>query len=169
MSEPKIELRPAQQYLGIAGEIMDGVPAFVDRAFPELFGWLGEHAVEPAGPPFIRYGEMDADGEPLELEVGVPVNPDVPANLDAPASASANGASRVRADALPAGRYLTYLHIGPYRSETLPDLAAARARLLSWAEARGLTIRGCLEHFRIGPVEEPDFTTWETEFAYLIA
>jgi effector-binding domain-containing protein len=156
MSEPQIELRPAQQYLGIAGKITDGVPAFVDRAFPELFGWLREHAVEPSGPPFIRYGEMDSDGQPLELEVGVPVSGD------------AKGDERVRHDALPAGRYLTYLHVGPYRSETLPDLAVARERLLSWAEERGLAIRGCLEHFRIGPVEEPDFTKWETEFAYLI-
>ena len=162
MSEPQIELRPAQQYLGIAGKITNGVPAFVDRAFPELFAWLGEHSMEPAGPPFIRYREMDDDGEPLELEVGVPVNAEVPANV------AANGNSRVRADALPAGRYLTYLHIGPYRSETHPDLAAARARLLSWVHDHGLTPLECIEHFRIGPVEERDFTKWETEFAYLI-
>lgn len=153
---PTIELRPAQQYLGIAGEITDGVPAFVDRAFPELFGWLREHGVEPAGPPFIRYAEIDRDGQPLELEVGVPVN------------ARTDGDGRVRVDALPAGRYLTYLHVGPYRSETQPDLAAARERLTSWAEDRGLALSCGLEHFRIGPVEEPDFTKWETEFAYLI-
>ena len=124
MSDPQIDLRPAQQYLGISGKITDGVPAFVDRAFPELFGWLREHAVEPAGPPFLRYDEVDSDGQPVELEVGVPVDAHVPASV------AANGDSRVHADALPAGRYLTYLHVGPYRSETLPDLAAARERLL---------------------------------------
>jgi effector-binding domain-containing protein len=154
--EPVIKRRPAQPYLGIAGEITDGVPAFVDRAFPELFGWLREHGVKPAGPPFIRYGEVDSEGEPLELAVGVPVSGDT------------KGDELVRHDSLPAGRYLTYLHVGPYRSETQPDLAAARQRLLSWAEDRGLAIRGCLEHYRIGPVEEPDFTKWETELAYLI-
>jgi effector-binding domain-containing protein len=111
MGEPTIELRPAQAYLGIGGAITDGVPAFVDRAFPQLFSWLREHAVEPAGPPFIRYRELDTDGEPLELEVGAPVNID------------ARGDERVRADALPAGRYLTMLHVGPYRSETALDLA----------------------------------------------
>jgi hypothetical protein len=162
MSDPLIDLRPAQQYLGISGKITEGVPAFVDRAFPELFAWLREHAVEPAGPPFLRYDEVDSDGQPLELEVGVPVDAHVPA------TAAANGDSRVHADALPAGRYLTYLHVGPYRSETLPDLAAARERLLTWAAGHELAPLSYIEHFRIGPVEEPDFTKWETEFAYLI-
>ena len=65
MSEPKIELRPALPYLGIPGRTSDGVPAFVDKAFPELYGWLREHGVEPAGPPFIRFRELDQAGEPL--------------------------------------------------------------------------------------------------------
>ena len=50
-----------------------GVAAAVDTAFPELFRWLGERGVEPAGPPFIRLLEVDVDGEPLELEVGRPL------------------------------------------------------------------------------------------------
>lgn len=166
MTEPEIQQRPAQPYLGIAGEITDGVPAFVDRAFPELFGWLREHAVEPAGAPFIRFRELDPAGEPLEIDVGAPVH-------DTP-----DADKRVRAGVLPAGRYLTLMHVGPYRSETAPDLAAARERLIGWAEQQGLvysraTDRGstlpcCLERYLVGPVEEPDFTKWETEFAYLI-
>jgi effector-binding domain-containing protein len=166
MGEPTIELRPSQPYLGIAGRITDGVPAFVDRAFPELYGWLGEHGIEPAGPPFIRFRELDADGEPLELEVAAPVDGDPP------------GDGRVRADSLPAGRYLTMLHVGPYRSETAPDLVAARQRLIGWAAEqgivysretdRGLTLPCALERYLIGPPAEPDFTKWETEFAYLV-
>ena len=165
MSEPKIELRPALPYLGIEGRITDGVPAFVDSAFPELFGWLGEHGVEPLGPPFIRFRELDPAGEPLELEVGVAVE------------GEAEGNGRVRAAALPAGRYLTLMHAGPYRSETLPDLAVTRARLIAWAVEhgvvysretdRGSTLPCCLERYLIGPPAEADFTKWETEFAYL--
>lgn len=26
----------------------------------------------------------------------------------------------------------------------------------------------CVEHFRVGPVDDPDHSKWETEFAYLI-
>ena len=156
MTEPQIELREAQAYLGIRERLTAGVPEFADRVFPELFGWLGQNGVQPAGPPFIRYVELDPSGEPVELEVGVPV-----AN-------GAGGDDRVRADALPAGRWLTHLHVGPYRSETLPDLGSARDELTAWAEERELFYTVAIEHYRLGPVEEPDFTKWETEFAYLL-
>ena len=166
MAEPQIQERSTQPYLAIACEVTDGVPAAVDRAFPALFGWLAEHDVVPAGPPFIRTLELDPAGEPLQLEVAAPVaNP-------------GSGDARVHAGALPAGRYVTLVHVGPYRSETAPDLGAARAVLLDWmathgiaysrATDRGSTLGCCVEHFRVGPVEEPDFTEWETEFAYLI-
>jgi effector-binding domain-containing protein len=166
MTEPTIEQRPAHPYLGIAGRITDGVPAFVDKAFPELFGWLGERGIKPSGPPFIRFRELDAQGEPLEIETATPVEGET------------QGDERVSAGILPAGRYLTLLHRGPYRSESAPDLATAREQLTNWAAdkgivysretSRGTTLPCALERYLIGPVEEPDFTKWETEFAYLI-
>ena len=48
--EPQIRQCPAQPYAGIRVRIpMDGISAAVDQAFPELFGWLAEHAIAPAG------------------------------------------------------------------------------------------------------------------------
>jgi effector-binding domain-containing protein len=166
MSEPAIELREPQPYLGIHAPSIDSIRQFADSTFPELFGWLREHGVVPAGPPFIRYYEVDHAGEPLDVEVGVPVD------------GAPEGDARVRADALPAGSYLTLLHIGPYTSDSMPDLADARAELLAWAEENGIeygqeTERGqsfpcAFEQYRIGPVDDSDFTKWETEFAYLV-
>jgi effector-binding domain-containing protein len=173
MSEPQISLREAQHYLGIRAPVTDGIRAFADKAFPELFGWLAQHGVAPAGPPFLRYHEVDHAGEPLDVEAGVPV--DGTQNGVVPGT---NGDGRVRADVLPAGRYLTAVHVGPYRSDSMPDLGDARAELVAWAHDneivyghqtdRGLKLPCALEHFRIGPVDDPDFTKWETEFAYLI-
>ena len=110
--EPRIEVRSEQPYLAIHRHVTDGVPAAVDSAFPELFAWLGERGIAPSGPPFMRFREVDPDGEPLELEVAAPVDVAVggPYTGDAP----------VLADALPAGRYVTLLHVGPYRSEREP-------------------------------------------------
>lgn len=166
MSEPQVELREAQPYLGIHAPSIDGIRSFADTAFPELFAWLREHGVAPAGPPFIRYYEVDAAGEPLDVEVGVPVG------------RAPDGDARVRADALPAGSYLTFVHVGPYTSDSMPDLGDARAELIAWASDngvaygietdRGLQMPCALEHFRVGPVDDPDFTKWETEFAYLV-
>jgi effector-binding domain-containing protein len=166
MSEPTIELREPQPYLGIHAPSIDGIRQFADSTFPELFGWLSEHGVEPAGPPFIRYYEIDHAGQPLDVEVGVPVD------------GAPEGDARVRADALPAGSYLTFLHVGPYTSDSLPDLANGRAELLAWAEENGIeygqethdgqSFPCAFEQYRIGPVDDSDFTKWETEFAYLV-
>ena len=167
MSDPQIVLREAQQYVGIRAPVTNGIRDFADNAFPELFGWVFENGAAPAGPPFLRYHEVDRAGEPVDVEAGVPVErpPD-----------AANG--RVRAGALPAGRYLTALHVGPYTSETVPDLLDARAALIQWARdnsvsygretERGMSFSCALERFVVGPVDDPDFTNWKTEFAYLI-
>jgi effector-binding domain-containing protein len=167
MSDPQIELREAQPYLGVRAVITHGIRDFADSSFPELFGWLFENGVTPAGPPFLRYHEVDRTGEPLEAEAGVPV--------ESPPGA---GNGRVHAGALPAGRYLTSLHVGPYRSDAMPDLGDARAELVAWARAndivygsetsRGIEFPCALERFIVGPADDPDFTKWETEFAYLI-
>jgi hypothetical protein len=182
MSEPQIALREAQPYLGIRAPVTNGIRSFADTAFPELFGWLSQHGVVPAGPPFLRFHEVDHAGEPLDVEAGVPVESTAGMPVEGTANgvgpAPAGGGGRVRADALPAGRYLTLLHVGPYTSDSMPDLGDARAELVAWARDneivygsetdRGLKLPCALEHFRIGPVDDPDFTRWETEFAYLI-
>ena len=165
--EPRIEERAAQPYLKITRQVTSGVPDAVDDAFPALFAWLGERRIETAGPPFIRTLEVDERGEPLELEVGAPTETRV------------DGEGLVEADALPAGRYLTFLHVGPYRSATETDIADAREALMRFAadraiavshpSERGATLPCALDQFHVGPVDTPDFTKWETEFAYLIA
>jgi RNA polymerase sigma-70 factor, ECF subfamily len=166
MTEPQIQQREALPYLAIRSEVTNGVPAVADTAFPQLFAWLSRHGIEPAGPPFIRYMEVDRDGEPLEIEVA------------APTASGAEADGQVRADSLPAGRYVTALHKGPYRSEQVPDLGDAQAALKSWIEQQGLVTgrpseRGtelpcAVEHYKVGPPMEQDWTKWETELAYLV-
>jgi effector-binding domain-containing protein len=167
MTEPQIQQRDALPYLAIRSEVTNGIPAVVDRTFPQLFAWLGRHGVEPAGPPFIRFLEVDHQGEPLEIEVAAPV-----------AGGAAEGDGEVRADTLPAGRYVTALHIGPYHHDDVPDLVDAQAALKSWTEQnkvatgrpseRGTQLACCVEHYKIGPPLEEDWTKWETELAYLV-
>jgi effector-binding domain-containing protein len=164
--EPQVQQRAVQPYVAIRRAVTNGVPQAVDAAFPQLFAWLSEHGVAPTGPPFIRFLLVDDAGEPLELEVAAPVDGAVATS------------DPLRADVLPAGRYATVRHVGPYRSATEPDLAAARARLQAWADERGLvygrrTDRGkelpaYVERYFVGPMEEPDYSKWETELAYLI-
>jgi effector-binding domain-containing protein len=166
MREPQIEQRAGQPYVAIRRPVTDGLPAVVDTAFPELFGWLGSHSVEPVGPPFIRYREVARAGEPLDVEIGAPVATPVP------------GDDGVSGGVLPAGRYVTLLHVGPYRSETARDLGDAQAELVRWIEEhdvvcgrpseRGTVLECSLEHYRLGPESDADPSEWETEIACLI-
>jgi effector-binding domain-containing protein len=166
---PRIEDRAEQPYLGIAARVASEAEfrSAVDGGFPELFGSLDDSDVRPSGPPFIRYLELDSDSQPVEFEVAVPVVSPAP------------GGGRVRAGTLPAGRYVTLLHVGPYNSADAPDLGDARAALLGWAEDRGVqlasargdtgtTYEACVEHYLTDASREPDWSKWETELAYLV-
>src|SRR3954471_20575207 len=100
--QPQIEHRDAQPYAAIPVNVtMERLAGAVDHGFPELFGWLAEHSLTPAGAPFIRYLKVDMGAE-LEIELAVPV------------AAEPTGDERVRGGVLPAGRYITLLHVGPY-------------------------------------------------------
>jgi effector-binding domain-containing protein len=168
--EPTIEQRPEQAYAGISAEVESEAEfrQVVDRSFPELFGWLGSRGIAPAGPPFIRYLELSGEGQPLRFELGAPTR-------EAP---DADGP--VHAGTLPGGRYLTYLHVGPYTHAEVADLNDARSLLTAWAEREGVSLessatpRGMayeanVEHYRTDASREPDWSKWETELAYLIA
>jgi effector-binding domain-containing protein len=166
---PRIERRAAQPYVGIRADVATEVEfrKAVDQGFPELFGWLHDSGIQPSGAPFIRYLEVATEGQPLRFELAVPTG------------ANVSGSGRVHAGALPAGRYATFLHVGPYNSSEAPDLAAARAELLEWARrtgvqwnssktARGTALEACIERYLTDAVGEPDSSKWETELAYLI-
>jgi effector-binding domain-containing protein len=168
--EPKIEARPRQAYAGISAEAENEAEfrQAVDRWFPELFGWLGSHGIEPAGPPFIRYLELSGEGQPLRFELGVPTR-------EAP-----DAEGPVQARTLPDGRYVTYLHIGPYTHAEVADLNDARSRVSDWAEregvafessvtSRGMAYEANVEHYLTDASREPDWSQWETVLAVLVA
>ncbi len=117
------------------------LPAAVDRAFPALFERLGKAGVEPAGPPFIRYLET---GDPLEVELGVPVSGEVGDGEQA---------------SLPAGRTAVLRHVGPYS-----ELRAACERLGQEVERLGERASGPFwESYVTNPAEEPDASKRITE------
>jgi effector-binding domain-containing protein len=156
---PEITDRSAQPYVAIGAEVtMEQLPRLADR-LGEVFGWLAQRGIAPAGPPFFRYNVIDMERQ-LNVEAGVPV------------PTAVAGDDRVRAGVLPAGRYATAIHVGPYDA-----LIGAVDNLLQWAEARGLEWDksaaedgerwGCrLEVYLTNPAEQPDATKWETQLAF---
>jgi effector-binding domain-containing protein len=161
--QPTTEQRATLPYAGIRMQFrMDEFAAAVDAAFPELFGWLAEQGISPAGPPFIRYHVIDMPAR-LDVEFGIPV------------AAAVQGDSRVRPGVRPAGRYVTLRHTGPY-----DGLIASNAALQDWAQDRGITFdswdtdhgeawRSRVEHYLTDPSAGPDPAKWGVDVAYLVS
>ncbi|MBO0809106.1 MAG: GyrI-like domain-containing protein [Actinobacteria bacterium] len=141
-----------------AAVTMQQLAGLADR-IGEVLGWLAERGIAPAGPPFLRFHVIDME-RLLDVEAGVPV------------PAAAEGDDHVTAGVLPAGRYATALHTGPY-----DGMIGAVSSLLEWADAQGLEWDksdaadgehwGCrLEIYLTDPGEQPDPAQWETQLAF---
>jgi effector-binding domain-containing protein len=141
---PKIEERAALPYVGVRRTVrMDGLAEAIDREFPALFARLADEGVPPAGPPFVRYAKVDME-RGMEIELGVPVA----------------GDAQARTGALPAGRYATVVHVGPYGG-----LRDAHQALQDWAQQQGFRWSERVETYVTDPANEPDSSRWETEVA----
>jgi len=125
-------------------------------------GALISHGSTPAGAPFFRY--LEIAGDSMTLQVGVPVPPGaaLPEHVTP---------FPTEAGELPAGRYATLTHIGPF-----DGLFGATERLLDWARTSGLELDGDLvdgverwaarlEIYLTDPRLEGDPNRYETELA----
>lgn len=75
---------------------------------------------------------------------------------------------------LPAGRYVTLRHAGPF-----DDLAGCHAGLRRWAQEHDIALdrwdtdlgtawRSCSEQYLVDPSAEPDPSKWRPKVAYLV-
>lgn len=104
--EFKIEERPAQPAVTIRTRTsMEGLPAFFDRAFGEVYGHISQAGQHPSGPAFALYHTQDPSD--FDLEAGFPVAAPVAGNGD------------VKASEIPGGKVCTTLLVGPY--DQLPE------------------------------------------------
>ena len=158
--EPTIVEWPAKPYAAIAAHVtMQNIADVVPPLNGEVFGWLAQRGVTPAGPPFWKYNVIDMQ-RGIEVEAGVGV------------AAPVEGDGRVQSGVLPAGRYVTVRHVGHPAT-----LATVTGALLDWAAANGLTWDvtpspagdrwACrLELYLSDPRSEPDMNRWETQLAF---
>jgi effector-binding domain-containing protein len=159
---PEIETRHETPYAAVRTLVTWAEIAGLGRHFEQVFGWLGARGLEPAGAPFFRYNVLDMERK-LQVDVGVP------------AAAAAPGDDDIVTGVLPAGRYVTLIHVG-HPSE----LAGVTQTLLDWAAAQGLTWDmvpgeggehwgGRVEFYLTDPAGEPDMSKWVTQLAFRLA
>ncbi|MDC9824806.1 GyrI-like domain-containing protein [Devosia sp. ZB163] len=160
LSEPKIVSRPDQPFAAIRISLdREEIAARAPPLIGEVAGWLGSKGVAPAGAPFFNYIEM-TDGRPMVMEVGFPTDTELV------------GDGRVRTGTIPAGRFATLSHTGPY-----DGLYEANHALGAWLEkqdeprpmasqSRGQYDHSHLEIYWTDPQQEPDPQRWVTEVAF---
>lgn len=107
-------------------------------AFGEGYGHLGARRVEGDGPPFVIYHGMPMADEPFDIEVCAPVAHPV----DPPPG--------WQALELPAGTFVTLLHVGPYDA-----VASAYTTLTGWIGHHGLAVSGPPREVYLSPPDTP--------------
>jgi effector-binding domain-containing protein len=148
--EPTIEQRTEQPYVALSASITMQGYNVIGPMFAELFGWLGERGITPAGSPFVRYLVIDMENL-LDIEVAVPVATAIETD------------GRVVSGTLPGGSYVTLTY-----SE---DGIEANAHLQQWAKDRGLHWKNSLRDGRElwgGRIEISTEDGGESTAAYLI-
>ena len=119
---------PDQPIVSIRDHVVQAaLPAFIGRAFGELFGHLRVLGVAPSGEPLIIYHEFGP--AEVDAEVCVPI----------PDEVVASGTITTRV--LPGATVARTLHVGPYE-----ELADAYAALNHWIGAHDVAV--------VGPVRE---------------
>jgi effector-binding domain-containing protein len=163
ITEPKLDNRFEQPYAGIRVQAaIQELPTVIPQMTDEVFAWLKEQGIAPAGAPFVRYHCINM-AEKLDITMGVPV------------AAKIAGDGRVVGDVLPGGRYATVLYTGHYSG-----LMEANRVLVDWAKDSGIewdawddpnghAFKGRYESYITDPGEEPDSSKWETEVAIKMA
>ena len=161
ITKPKLEDRDEQHYAGLRTQVpMQALKKVIPQLLGEVFAWLEEQGVTPAGAPFIRYHVVDMAGS-MDVELGVPV------------ATAVQGDGRVSPGVIPAGRYATLVYSG------VTGIKGNKA-LLEWAVKNDITwdrwddehgdaFGARVEYFLTDPAEEPDKKKWETEVAIRLA
>lgn len=124
--EPHVNDRPATPFVGSTTGVTTATFAEIADRIPDLIGALISHGTTPAGAPFFRY--LEIKGDAMTVQVGVPV----PHGAALPEHVTP---FPTEAGELPAGRYATLTHVGPFDA-----LLGATERLLGWAGEQGLDL-----------------------------
>ncbi len=130
--------------------VRDVIPTYsdVNRLFGEVFAYLGQHKINPVGPPLGIYHDEEYREQDADVEVAVPV------------SESVLGGDRVKMRQLPAVEEMACIvHQGSYDT-----IGEAYNHLMAWIEANGYRMIGPLREVYVrGPESGDDPSAYVTE------
>jgi effector-binding domain-containing protein len=133
--------------------VRDNVPiAGLQQLFGDLFGYLGQRGIGPAGPPIgIYYDHEFQEGDAIDVEIAVPVIGSVP------------GGDRVKVQELPGVEQMAcVIHEGGYDT-----IGGSYGHLMKWVEANDYRLAGpTREIYLQGPETGRDPSSYVTEIQF---
>ncbi len=160
VSEPRIDERTEQPYMGIRAQVPINVMSKnVTRLFKEINAYAKLHSIKPAGPPFLRFHVIDMARE-MDIEVGIPVAAPLPDD------------GQVCAGVIPAGRYASLIYTGSGYTGNKALIEWAKAKGIQWDrwnDPKGDAFRSRYEFYLTDPKTEPKKTKWQIEVAIKLA
>jgi effector-binding domain-containing protein len=99
------------------------LPQLLGKVYGKVAQYLGTQGVQPIGPPYVGYYNMDM--QDLDLEIGFPVAQVI------------QGQGDVQSSEIPEGQYATCLYTGPYS-----DIGLAYTALTQWVDTQGSETTG---------------------------
>jgi effector-binding domain-containing protein len=160
VSEPRIDERPEQPYIGIRTQVqMSVMSKNITKLFKEINAYVKQHSIKQAGPPLLRFHVINMTGE-MDIEVGFPVIDPLPDN------------GRVCVGMIPAGRYASLIYSGSGYTGNKALIEWAKANGLRWDrwdDVKGDAFRSRYESYLTDPKIEPKKTKWQIEVAIKLA
>ena len=155
LTVPKIVERPATHYAAVVRDVRIPFGEVIGPAMGEVAAHLASVTGGGFGPAVFRYNLIEMPR--LQMEFGF--------IMPGPVA----GTATVKPGILPAGKYVTATHTGPY-----DNLERATGEVIAWAKANGVRWESNPEgsgerfvsRFEIypnGPDDEPDPNRWVTE------
>jgi effector-binding domain-containing protein len=149
--ECKVLDRPSQPTLAIrTRSAVQGLPQVLGQAWGAIMQYAGPMGIQPSGPPFVAYHNMDM--QDLDLEIGFPF------------AESVKGEGEVRAGEIPGGKAATCLHVGPY-----DQIAVAYEALGKWMQENNHTPSGVAYEFYLNDLQVTPPDELETEVVFPLA
>jgi effector-binding domain-containing protein len=125
------------------------LPEFFGKAYGGIMAYLGELGEYPAGMPFCAFFNLDMNA--LDVEAGFPV------------AREFEGKEEVKSGIIPAGKYISTIHVGDYDA-----VKPAYDALTQWAKDHGYESTGiAYEYYLNDPSADPTVKP-ETEIRYPI-
>jgi effector-binding domain-containing protein len=123
------------------------MPQVLGQAWGAIVQYAGRIGIQPSGPPFVAYHNMDM--KDLDLEIGFPFVQQL------------TGKGEILAGEIPAGRAAGCLHVGPYN-----QVGAAYEALQKWMEACGYTPSGVAYEFYLNDPQSTPAAELQTQVVF---